>query len=110
MGNRWPEASSFFVVNSSQLRTFQVSIRRLELSFREKSCFARLKPKKACMFFQPISRQNKEMSAYRFRRKSQNIRNINNKIRKRGKKKASREISHHLSGCKKALQQVRRNK
>jgi sarcosine oxidase delta subunit len=49
------------------------------------------------------------MTAYRFRRKSQPNRNTNSKIRKSGKKNASREISHHLSGCRKALQQVRRN-
>jgi hypothetical protein len=61
------------------------------------------------MFFQPVSRQNKEMSAYRFRIKSHRNRNTSNKIRKSGKKNASREINHHLSGCKKALQQVRRN-
>jgi len=33
-----------------------------------------------------------------------------NKIRKSGKRNASKEINHHLSGCRKALQQLSRNK
>jgi hypothetical protein len=43
------------------------------------------------------------------RRKIQIKRKTNNKIRNSGKKNASKEINHHLSGCRKALQQVSKN-
>jgi hypothetical protein len=49
------------------------------------------------------------MTTLRFRKNSHTKRNTNSKTRKSGKKNANREINHHLSGCKKALQQVRRN-
>jgi hypothetical protein len=41
---------------------------------------------------------------------SQKIKKDTNKTSKRGKKNASREIIHHLSGCRNELQQDRRKR
>jgi hypothetical protein len=50
------------------------------------------------------------MNVYRAQKNSQKIRNASNRIRNNGNKNASKEINHHLSGCRNALQQARRNK
>jgi hypothetical protein len=42
--------------------------------------------------------------------KSQINKKMISKIRKSGKRNANKEMNHHLSGCKKALQQVSRNR
>src|SRR6185312_9705031 len=42
--------------------------------------------------------------------KSQHTRKTSKRSRKSGNRKASKEINHHLSGCRNALQQVNRNR
>src|ERR1700712_969707 len=57
-----------------------------------------------------MSRHRNEIRAYRGHANSQKIRKPISKTKNSGKIKASKEMNHHSSGCRKALQQSTKNK